>query len=101
MSSLFFLFVVSRNVISINESCIVLWGKGIRWFWVSLLLFFVMPVLFGSYVCRALRLAVVFHPRAKRALPWLIPVSKERRVQKNVVHKARRVTLLVNTLFAG
>ena len=62
-------------LVGINGSVDVIWGVGLRWFWSSLLLFFVSPTLFGSYICRALRLAVVFHPRAKRALPWLIPVS--------------------------
>ena len=60
---------------AINSSVEVLWGNGLRWFWSSLLFFLVSPALFGSYICRALRLAVVFHPCAKRALPWLIPVS--------------------------
>lgn len=67
--------VLLTMVVAINSSVEVIWGNGLRWFWSSLLLFFIAPALFGSYICRALRLAVVFHPRAKRALPWLIPVS--------------------------
>eukprot|EP00904_Undaria_pinnatifida_P004013 jgi/Undpi1/13612/HiC_scaffold_9.g03266.m1 len=65
--------VLLAMLVGINGSVDVIWGVGLRWFWSSLLLFFVSPTLFGSYICRALRLAVVFHPRAKRALPWLIP----------------------------
>ncbi|CAM9626174.1 unnamed protein product [Pylaiella littoralis] len=62
-------------VVAINESVLMIWGMdyAVGWFWSSLMLFFVTPIIFGSYICRALRLAVVFHPRAKRALPWLIP----------------------------
>lgn len=66
--------------VTINRSIDILWGIGFRFFWSSLLFSFITPVLYGSYVCRALRLAVVFHPRAKRALPWLIPVKKMRTV---------------------
>lgn len=68
--------IVASYLVAVNESLGVLWGPDccLRWFWSSLVLFFVTPLIFGSYVCRALRLAVVFHPRAKRALPWLIPV---------------------------
>ncbi|CBN75977.1 hypothetical protein Esi_0264_0002 [Ectocarpus siliculosus] len=58
---------------AVNGAINIVWDSGLDWFWVSLLLFFVSPALFGSYICRALRLAVVFHPKAKRALPWLIP----------------------------
>lgn len=55
---------------------LILWGaeNSLRWFWSSMLLSSITPIIFGSYLCRALRLAVVFHPRARRALPWLIPV---------------------------
>ncbi|CAM9463438.1 unnamed protein product [Ectocarpus sp. 4 AP-2014] len=60
-------------LVTVNDATTVVWDIGFDWFWVSLLLFFISPALFGSYICRALRLAVVFHPRAKRALPWLIP----------------------------
>lgn len=67
--------VLLTMLVSINGAANVLWGKGTEWFYNSLVLFFVMPLLLGSYICRALRLAVVFHPRAKKALPWLIPVT--------------------------
>ena len=69
--------VVVSYLVAVNDALLIIWGTdhSLRWFWSSLLLFFIMPNLFGSYICRALRLAVVFHPRAKRALPWLIPVS--------------------------
>ncbi|CAB1098187.1 unnamed protein product [Ectocarpus sp. CCAP 1310/34] len=60
-------------LVTVNDSTTVVWDIGFDWFWISLLLFFISPALFGSYICRALRLAVVFHPRVKRALPWLIP----------------------------
>lgn len=62
--------------VGINDSMLIIWGTdyALGWLWSSLVLFFVTPLIFGSYICRALRLAVVFHPRAKRALPWLIPV---------------------------
>lgn len=66
--------LVLSYVKAINASCLVIWGAGFRWFWSALVLFFVTPVLYGSYVCRALRLAVVFHPQVRRTLPWLIPV---------------------------
>lgn len=64
-------------LVVINESLRIMYGPdhSLRWFWSSLVLFFLTPGLFGSYICRAIRLAVVFHPRAKRSLPWLIPVS--------------------------
>ncbi|CAN0329948.1 unnamed protein product, partial [Ectocarpus sp. 8 AP-2014] len=65
--------VLLTMVVAINGSINVVWDSGLDWFWMSLLLFFISPALKGSYICRALRLAVVFHPRAKRALPWLIP----------------------------
>ncbi|CAB1121467.1 unnamed protein product [Ectocarpus sp. CCAP 1310/34] len=65
--------VLLTMVVAINGSINVIWDSGLDWFWMSLLLFFISPALKGSYICRALRLAVVFHPRAKRALPWLIP----------------------------
>ncbi|CAM9472942.1 unnamed protein product [Ectocarpus fasciculatus] len=65
--------VLLTMVAAINGAVNVVWGSGLDWFWMSLLLFFISPALMGSYICRALRLAVVFHPRAKRALPWLIP----------------------------
>ncbi|CAM9296912.1 unnamed protein product [Choristocarpus tenellus] len=42
-------------------------------FWCDLVVFFLNPVYVGLYISRAIRLAVVFHPRAKSALPWLIP----------------------------
>lgn len=62
-------------LVAINASTNVIWDNiGLEWFWSSLLLHFVTPALFGSYIFRALRLAVVFHPRVKRTLPWLIPV---------------------------
>lgn len=67
--------VVLTMVSAINGAMNDVWGVGFGWFWTSMLLFFVLPALFGSYICRALRLAVVFHPRAKRALLWLVPVS--------------------------
>lgn len=67
--------VLLSYLTAINRSIYVIWGVGWSWFWSSLILFFATPLLLGSYLCRALRLAVVFHPRAKRALPWLIPVS--------------------------
>ncbi|CAM9810129.1 unnamed protein product [Ectocarpus sp. 12 AP-2014] len=60
-------------LVTVNDATTVVWDIGFDWFWISLLLFFISPALFGSYICRALRLAVVFHPRVKRALPWLIP----------------------------
>ncbi|CAB1121470.1 unnamed protein product [Ectocarpus sp. CCAP 1310/34] len=60
-------------LVTVNDATTIVWDSGLDWFWISLLLFFVSPALFGSYICRALRLAVVFNPRAKRALPWLIP----------------------------
>ncbi|CAM9457898.1 unnamed protein product [Ectocarpus sp. 13 AM-2016] len=60
-------------LVTVNGATTIVWDSGLDWFWISLLLFFVSPALFGSYICRALRLAVVFNPRAKRALPWLIP----------------------------
>ncbi|CBJ31485.1 hypothetical protein Esi_0260_0003 [Ectocarpus siliculosus] len=60
-------------LVTVNDATTVIWDTGFDWFWTSLLLFFISPALFGSYICRALRLAVVFHPRVKRALPWLIP----------------------------
>lgn len=68
--------IVLSYLSPINESILIIWGPehALEWLWPSLLLFGIAPVLFGSYICRALRLAVVFHPRAKRALPWLIPV---------------------------
>ncbi|CAM9422719.1 unnamed protein product, partial [Hapterophycus canaliculatus] len=68
--------IVASYLVAVNESLEVLWGSdcSLPWFWSSAVLFFVTPIIFGSYICRALRLAVVFHPRAKRALPWLIPV---------------------------
>ncbi|CAM9489328.1 unnamed protein product [Ectocarpus sp. 12 AP-2014] len=65
--------VILSMLTAVNGALNIVWESGLDWFWVSLLLFFVSPALFGSYICRALRLAVVFHPRAKRALPWLIP----------------------------
>ncbi|CBJ33441.1 expressed unknown protein [Ectocarpus siliculosus] len=65
--------VLLTMVVAVNGSINVVWDSGLDWFWMSLLLFFISPALKGSYICRALRLAVVFHPRAKRALPWLIP----------------------------
>ncbi|CAM9547941.1 unnamed protein product, partial [Scytosiphon promiscuus] len=67
--------IVASYLVAVNESLAVLWGSdhSLRWFWSSMVLFFLTPITFGSYICRALRLAVVFHPRAKRALPWLIP----------------------------
>lgn len=67
--------VLLTMLVAINGSMNVIWGNGLRWFWTSLLVFFVTPLLYGGYICRALRLAVVFHPKAKRALPWLIPVG--------------------------
>lgn len=70
--------VILTMLVSINSSLNVVWDSGLRWFWSSLLLFFITPALFGSYICRALRLAVVFHPCAKRVLPWLIPVRGQR-----------------------
>ncbi|CAM9365664.1 unnamed protein product [Ectocarpus fasciculatus] len=60
-------------LVTVNDATLVVWDIGFDWLWTSLLLFFISPALFGSYICRALRLAVIFHPRAKRALPWLIP----------------------------
>ncbi|CAM9379421.1 unnamed protein product [Ectocarpus sp. 6 AP-2014] len=60
-------------LVTVNGATTIVWDSGLDWFWISLLLFFVSPALFGSYICRALRLAVVFNPRAKSALPWLIP----------------------------
>ncbi|CBJ31489.1 hypothetical protein Esi_0260_0013 [Ectocarpus siliculosus] len=60
-------------LVTVNDATTVIWDTGFDWFWTSLLLFFISPALFGSYICRALRLAVVFHPRVKRALPWLVP----------------------------
>ena len=70
--------VLLTMLVSINGALNVVWGKGTDWFYNALILFFITPALLGSYICRALRLAVVFHPKAKRALPWLIPVcSKE------------------------
>ncbi|CAM9574851.1 unnamed protein product, partial [Ectocarpus sp. 8 AP-2014] len=60
-------------LVTVNDATTVVWDIGFDWFWISLLLFFISPALFGSYICRALRLAVVYHPRVKRALPWLIP----------------------------
>ncbi|CAM9607173.1 unnamed protein product [Ectocarpus sp. 4 AP-2014] len=65
--------VLLTMVVAINGSINVVWDSGLDWFWMSLLLFFISPALKGSYIFRALRLAVVFLPRAKRALPWLIP----------------------------
>lgn len=64
-------------LVAVNESLLILWGAdhSLEWFWSSLLLFFITPIVFVSYICRALRLAVVFHPKAKRTMPWLIPVS--------------------------
>lgn len=69
--------VTISYLVVINESLRILYGPGhsLPWLWSSLLLFFLTPGLFGSYICRAIRLAVVFHPWAKRSLPWLIPVS--------------------------
>ena len=62
-------------LVSINGAVSILWvGSGVPFFWGSLALFIITPATLGSYICRALRLAVVFHPKAKRALPWLIPV---------------------------
>ncbi|CBJ31487.1 hypothetical protein Esi_0260_0006 [Ectocarpus siliculosus] len=60
-------------LVTVNDATTVIWDTGFDWFWTSLFLFFISPALFGRYICRALRLAVVFHPRVKRALPWLIP----------------------------
>ncbi|CAM9942938.1 unnamed protein product, partial [Discosporangium mesarthrocarpum] len=60
-------------LVAMNTSCRILWGKSLRWFWSSLVLFFVLPVYSGCYISRSIRLAVVFHPRAKHALRWLIP----------------------------
>ncbi|CAM9153754.1 unnamed protein product, partial [Sphacelaria rigidula] len=60
-------------VLTINFSCAVIWHESARWFWMVLILFGIRPILFGTYISRALRLVVVFHPRAKRTLPWLIP----------------------------
>ncbi|CAM9379568.1 unnamed protein product [Ectocarpus sp. 6 AP-2014] len=60
-------------LVTVNDATTVIWDAGFDWFWTSLFLFFISPALFGSYICRALRLAVVFHPRVKRALPWLVP----------------------------
>ncbi|CAN0030577.1 unnamed protein product, partial [Ectocarpus sp. 12 AP-2014] len=67
--------MVVSFVAAVNQSLFILWGAtySLDWFWISLLLFSVLPLVFGSYICRALRLAVIFHPRAKQALPWLIP----------------------------
>eukprot|EP00752_Nemacystus_decipiens_P003432 g3173.t1 len=65
--------VLLTMLVSINGALNVVWGKGTDWFYNALVLFFTTPALLGSYICRALRLAVVFHPKAKRALPWLIP----------------------------
>lgn len=73
--------VLLTMLVSINGAANVVWGKGTAWFYNSLVLFFITPALLGSYICRALRLAVVFHPKAKRALPWLIPV-----IQTTVQH---------------
>ena len=68
--------IVLSYAVPVNTSVGVLWpGREVGWLWVSIFLFFSTPILFGSYICRALRLAVVFHPRAKRRLPWLIPVT--------------------------
>lgn len=66
--------VLLAMLVSINGAVNVVWGKGLPWFYNALVLFSTIPAFYGSYICRALRLAVVFHPRAKRALPWLIPV---------------------------
>lgn len=69
--------ILLTMLITINGALNILWDAGLtkRWLWTSMLLFFITPALLGSYICRALRLAVVFHPRAKRAVPWLIPVG--------------------------
>lgn len=71
---------MTTYLVAVNESLMILWGPeySLSWFWSSLLLFFITPIVFVSYVCRALRLAVVFHPKAKRRMCWLIPVSRER-----------------------
>ncbi|CAN0469311.1 unnamed protein product [Hapterophycus canaliculatus] len=68
--------MVASYLVALNESILILWGAdySLRWFWPSMLLLSITPIIFGSYLCRSLRLAVVFHPRARRALPWLIPV---------------------------
>ncbi|CAM9554972.1 unnamed protein product [Scytosiphon promiscuus] len=67
--------MVASYLVAVNESILILCGAdhSLRWFWSSMLLSSITPIIFGSYLCRALRLAVVFHPRARRALPWLIP----------------------------
>ncbi|CAM9379049.1 unnamed protein product, partial [Ectocarpus sp. 6 AP-2014] len=67
--------MVVSYLAAVNQSLFMLWGAtySLDWFWISLLLFSALPLVFGSYICRALRLAVIFHPRAKQALPWLIP----------------------------
>lgn len=68
--------VLLTMLVAINGALNIVWDTGIkRWLWTSLLLFFITPALLGSYICRALRLAVVFHPKAKKAVPWLIPVG--------------------------
>lgn len=68
--------ILLSYIAPVNESVGALWPEyQFDWLWLSILLFFSTPILFGSYICRALRLAVVFHPRAKRRLPWLIPVA--------------------------
>lgn len=68
--------VLLTMLVAINGAVGIVWDTGLqRWLWTSMLLFFITPALLGSYICRALRLAVVFHPRAKRAVPWLIPVG--------------------------
>ncbi|CAM9874429.1 unnamed protein product, partial [Ectocarpus fasciculatus] len=67
--------MVFSYVSAVNQSLSILWGAtyALDWFWMSLVLFFVTPLVFGSYISRALRLAVIFHPRGKQTLPWLIP----------------------------
>eukprot|EP00752_Nemacystus_decipiens_P003193 g2954.t1 len=67
--------IVTSYLVAVNEALMILWGPeySLDWLWPSLLLFFITPTVFVSYVFRALRLAVVFHPKAKRHLRWLIP----------------------------
>eukprot|EP00752_Nemacystus_decipiens_P003194 g2955.t1 len=73
--------VLLTMLVAINGALNVVWDTGLkRWLWTSMLLYFITPALLGSYICRALRLAVVFHPRAKKAVPWLIPERNYLRV---------------------
>ncbi|CAN0360506.1 unnamed protein product, partial [Discosporangium mesarthrocarpum] len=65
--------ILLNVVMVMNNSINLLSGWSSNQYLVLAVLFFTLPITRVGFICRVIRLAVVFHPKAKHDMPWLIP----------------------------